>query len=86
MDASAPCKKRHSILKNEWPKLIPQKKPERLKEQMVGLSSNKWYTTLKNRRLKNVYYLYKNLMLQIDPLNSSYSQKLEHLKRQFRPH
>ena len=46
----------------------------------------KWHTTLKNGRLRvvffskyifKIYCLYKNLMLQIDPLNSSCSQKVQ---------
>ena len=34
--------------------------------------------------LKKIYYRSKNLMLQIDPLNSSCSQKLQYPKRKFR--
>ena len=42
----------------------------------------KWSTA--SGVLKKVYRLYKNLMLQIDPLNSSCSQKQQYPKRTLR--
>ena len=34
--------------------------------------------------LKKIYCLYKSLMLQINPINSSCSQKLQHPERKLR--
>ena len=39
----------------------------------------KWTTT--SGVLEKIYYLYKNLILQIDPLNSSCSQKQQYPER-----
>ena len=42
----------------------------------------KWATT--SGVLKKICYLYKNLILRIDPLNSSYSQKQRYPERTLR--
>ena len=90
MSSTAPLQK-SPYLKNGWFMLILQKKPARLKNWMVSRNSSlqiKWHDTLKNRRscvLKKIYCLYKNLRLQVDPLNSSCSQKLHYPEREISP-
>ena len=55
---------------------------------MLLLSSNKMTHYLKERTtvsgvLKKIYCLYKNLMLQIDPLTNNCSQKLQYPERKY---
>ena len=83
-------KKIHLTWKNGWLKLILEKKPVLfVNGRLLLLSSNKmthysreWATA--SGVLKKICCLYKNLMLQIDPLNSNYLQKLEYPERKFR--
>ena len=44
--------------------------------------SREWATA--SGVLKKIYCLYKNLILQIDPLNSNYLQKLQYPERNLR--
>ena len=87
MAATAPLKK--SSYMKEWmaqadpPKEFTVKK---ISGRSLLLYSNKmthcfaeWTTP--SSVLKKIYCLYKNLILQIDPLNSSCSQKLQHPER-----
>ena len=83
MAATAPLKK--SPYMKEWMAQAEPPKEANTVTKMNGppllLSSNK--TTLYFKKwttasvaLKKIYCLYKNLMLQIDPLNKSFFQKL----------
>ena len=81
MAATAPLKNLPSL--KEWMvQADPQKETSTVNGPSLLLSSNKmthyfkeWTTS--SGVLKKVYCLYKNLMLQIDPINSSCCQKLQ---------
>ena len=85
MTPTAPLKK-SSYMKELIAQADPPKDANTVKKGMTSRYSSlqiKRGTILKNGRLqvkfwKKVFYLYKNLMLQIDPLSSSYSQKLQY--------
>ena len=62
---------------------------KKMNERSLPFSSNKMTHCFKKWAnasdvLKKTYYLCKNLMLQIDPLNSSCSQKLRYPERTLR--
>ena len=79
-------------LKNGWLQLNLKNNLVGLKKWMVGRYSSlpiKWHSSLKNGQLqvrfsKEIYCLHKNFMLQGDPLDRSYSQKLQYPKRKLR--
>ena len=91
MDATAPVKKSPYI--TEW---MAQAAPlretstaKKMNDRLLLLSLNKithyfkkWTTT--SGVLKKIYSLYKNLILQIDPFNSSCSQKQQCPERTLR--
>ena len=74
-------KKNHPTCKNGWLKLILQNKPIRLKNEWPEKTHyfKKW--TNASGVLKKTYCLYKILMLQKDPVNSSCSKKLQYPER-----
>ena len=91
MAASAPLKK--SPYMKEWIAQVELPKEASVVKKMNGrpllLFSNKttlyfkeWTTA--SGALKKIYCLYKNLMLQIDPLNKSFSQKLQYSEKKIK--
>ena len=70
----------------------PLRKPlqlKKMKDRSLVLSINeithyfkKW--TAESGNLKKIYFLYKSVMLQIDPLKSRYSQKKQYSERTLR--
>ena len=75
MAQAAPLREATTVKKmNDWSLLLS------LNE--ITHCLEKWSTA--SGVLKKIYRLYKNLMLQIDPLNSSCSQKQQYPKRTLR--
>ena len=89
--ATAPLKKL-PYMKKWTPQADPPKEGntvQKMNGQSVLLSPNKtkhyfkeWTTA--SCVLKKIYCLYKNVILQIDPLSTSYSEKLQYPERELR--